>query len=105
MDGRGYKQRRRRNSGDRRGILPYVARVVRPASAGGRVLLLEHCRSDNPLLAAYQDVTAGPVAALGKGCVWNQEVEAMAVRAGLQVVVSERAAAGTVELLVAVKQP
>ncbi|EFJ43419.1 hypothetical protein VOLCADRAFT_106854 [Volvox carteri f. nagariensis] len=90
---------------DPEAALKEAARVVRPASEGGRVLLLEHCRSDNTLLAAYQDVTAGPVAALGKGCVWNQEVEAMAVRAGLQVVVLERAAAGTVELLVAVKQP
>ena len=29
-----------------------MARLVRPGS--GRVLLLEHTRSDNPLLAAYQ---------------------------------------------------
>lgn len=31
-----------------------MARVVAPASQGGRVLLLEHTKSDNPLLAAYQ---------------------------------------------------
>ncbi len=31
-----------------------MARAVRPASQGGRVLLLEHARSDNPVLAAYQ---------------------------------------------------
>ncbi|PNW72776.1 hypothetical protein CHLRE_15g641875v5 [Chlamydomonas reinhardtii] len=85
-----------------------LARVVRPASGGGgggggRLLLLEHSRSDNPLLAAYQDATAGPVAALGKGCVWNQDVEAMAARAGLVVTRAERFAAGTVELLVAEK--
>ncbi|GLC36782.1 hypothetical protein PLESTB_000783500 [Pleodorina starrii] len=89
---------------DPQAALNELARVVRPASSGGRVLLLEHCRSDNPLLAAYQDATASPVAALGKGCVWNQDVEGLAARAGLVVVGSERAAGGTVELLVAVKQ-
>lgn len=31
-----------------------MARVVKPASQGGRVLLLEHARSDNPVLGAYQ---------------------------------------------------
>jgi SAM-dependent methyltransferase len=31
-----------------------MARVVKPGSQGGRVLLLEHARSDNPLLGAYQ---------------------------------------------------
>ncbi|GLI68241.1 hypothetical protein VaNZ11_012593 [Volvox africanus] len=89
---------------DPQAALNEMARVVRPAAEGGRVLLLEHCRSDNPLLAAYQDVTAVPVAALGKGCVWNQDVEAMASVAGLKVVGGERAAAGTVQLIVAVKQ-
>ncbi|KAG2482184.1 hypothetical protein HYH03_018865 [Edaphochlamys debaryana] len=81
--------------------LKEMARVVRPS---GRVLLLEHTRSDNPLLAAYQDATAGPVAALGKGCVWNQDVEGLAAAAGLRVEAAERSAAGTVELLVATKR-
>ncbi|KAG2428068.1 hypothetical protein HYH02_014460 [Chlamydomonas schloesseri] len=96
-----------------------LARVVRPAASsggsgggsgggggggGGRLLLLEHSRSDNPLLAAYQDATAGPVAALGKGCVWNQDVEGMAAKAGLRVTRVERFAVGTVELLVAEKR-
>ncbi|GIL79461.1 hypothetical protein Vretimale_18338 [Volvox reticuliferus] len=89
---------------DPQAALNEMARVVRPAAEGGRVLLLEHCRSDNPLLAAYQDATAGPVAALGKGCVWNQDVEAMATMAGLRAVGGERAAAGTVQLIVAAKQ-
>ncbi|GIL53723.1 hypothetical protein Vafri_9171, partial [Volvox africanus] len=89
---------------DPQAALNEMARVVRPVAEGGRVLLLEHCRSDNPLLAAYQDVTAGPVAALGKGCVWNQDVEAMATVAGLRAVGGERAAAGTVQLIIAVKQ-
>lgn len=79
--------------------------MVRPASEGGRVLLLEHCRSDNPLLAAYQDATAGPVAALGKGCVWNQDVERLLAAAGLQRVGGERAVVGTIQLIVAVKEP
>jgi hypothetical protein len=38
----------------------------------GRVLLLEHCRSDNALLGWYQGVTSEAVAAAGKGCVWDQ---------------------------------
>ncbi|KXZ44811.1 hypothetical protein GPECTOR_62g926 [Gonium pectorale] len=89
---------------DPQAALNEMARVVSPRSSGGRVLLLEHARSDNPLLAAYQDATAGPVAALGKGCVWNQDVEGMAARAGLEVLRSERAAGGTVELLVAARR-
>lgn len=38
----------------------------------GRVLLLEHSRSDNALLASYQRMTSETVAATGKGCVWDQ---------------------------------
>ncbi|GFR51720.1 hypothetical protein Agub_g14166 [Astrephomene gubernaculifera] len=89
---------------DPQAALREMARVLRPGSSGGRLLLLEHCRAAaHPLLAAYQDLTAGAVAALGKGCVWNQDVEGMVAAAGLQVVEVQRAAAGTVEMLVATK--
>ena len=60
-----------------------MARVVR--RGGGRLLLLEHTRSSSPVLGWYQDVTAGPVAAMGKGCVWNQDVLGMVKDAGLEV--------------------
>ena len=46
-----------------------AAALLRPS---GRLLLLEHSRSDFPPLGAYQDVTAGAVAAMAKGCAWNQ---------------------------------
>lgn len=62
--------------------LQSMARVVRP---GGKVLLLEHSRSTSPVLGWYQDVTAGPVAALGKGCVWNQDVLKLVKNAGLRI--------------------
>ena len=63
--------------------LQSMARVVRP---GGKVLLLEHSRSTSPLLGWYQDFTAAPVAALGKGCVWNQDIVKLVESAGLKIV-------------------
>ena len=56
--------------------LEQIAKVVKAQS--GSILLLENSRSSNPLLSRYQDVTAEMAAtAGGKGCVYNQDVEAL----------------------------
>lgn len=62
------------NDGARRCLIQ-MSSVVKKASDGGQVLLLENSRSSNPLLAAYQDATAETAAtAGGKGCLYNQDV-------------------------------
>lgn len=75
-----------------------LARVLRP---GGRLLLLEHARSDNALLAAYQDATNAAVRPMSKGCAWNQDVAGMVRGAGLRIVRESRSVAGTITLIVA----
>jgi len=64
---------------DPRAALAEAARVLAP---GGRLLLLEHARSPNTLLGAYQDATAAAVAATAKGCVYNQDVPALVAALG-----------------------
>mmetsp|Transcript_28293 Transcript_28293/g.90496 ORF Transcript_28293/g.90496 Transcript_28293/m.90496 type:complete len:144 (-) Transcript_28293:1645-2076(-) len=82
-------------------VLREMKRVVRP---GGKVVLLEHSRSDNGLLGAYQDVTAEPVKAMGKGCSWNQDVVRLAAEAGLGAPeIQERYNMGTFSVLTFVK--
>ena len=57
------------------------------------------------LLAAYQDVTAAPVARLGKGCVWNQRLLPLLQEAGLDVLERRTALGGLLSVIEAVPSP
>ena len=50
-----------------------------------------------------QDVTAGAVAATGKGCYWNQDVGALVSQAGLRVASKQDSLGGLITSLVAIK--
>lgn len=73
-----------------------MARVLRPA---GTLVLVEHQRAGG-LLGSYQDLTEPIVTLASKGCVWNQDVRAIARRAGLREVSAEEKTIGTVVSLV-----
>jgi methyltransferase OMS1, mitochondrial len=75
-------------------VLSEMARVLK-RTPGSRVLLLEHAVSDVGPLAMFQNITAKPVAAMSKGCFWNQNVVGLASAAGLRIVSSEKFLAGT----------
>jgi len=97
-----------------------LQRVCKPKSEGGRVLLLEHSRIDDDeedggdgrgrrrmlpkILAAYQDLTAAPIAAMGKGCVWNQRLEPLLASAGLEVLSSTRVLGGLLTVIEATRR-
>ena len=68
-----------------------VRRVLRP---NGRAVLIEHSKSDVGPLGAYQDLTSKPVKTMSKGCVWNQDVEALIAQSGMRVVKTQRALLG-----------
>jgi hypothetical protein len=72
------------------------------ASPGGKILLLEHARSNNEALAMYQDFTSSTVAAMSKGCIWNQQLVSRLKDAGLLTLTEEHYLAGTVSLITAI---
>jgi ubiquinone/menaquinone biosynthesis C-methylase UbiE len=62
--------------------LAEVQRVLRP---GGRLLFLEHVRSDEPRLARWQDRLERPWRLFGAGCHCNRDTEAAIRASGLAV--------------------
>eukprot|EP00614_Pseudopedinella_elastica_P003595 CAMPEP_0172602622 /NCGR_PEP_ID=MMETSP1068-20121228/22805_1 /TAXON_ID=35684 /ORGANISM="Pseudopedinella elastica, Strain CCMP716" /LENGTH=273 /DNA_ID=CAMNT_0013404047 /DNA_START=32 /DNA_END=853 /DNA_ORIENTATION=- len=85
---------------DPKAALQEMARVTKGRKEGGRVLLLEHSRAEgNDLLAAYQDLTSAPVASMGKGCVWNQQLGPLLASAGLEVISSKPALGGLLTVI------
>ncbi|KAL9190446.1 hypothetical protein ACHAXT_007657 [Thalassiosira profunda] len=83
------------NAGARR-CLEQMAGVAKTGEDGGQILLIENTRASNPLLGAYQDLTASAAADVGgKGCVYNQNVgEMIRQTRGLELVEEEAFAAG-----------
>jgi ubiquinone/menaquinone biosynthesis C-methylase UbiE len=77
------------------GALREMARVCRP---GGRMLLLEHGRSDHGRIARWQDGHAGGHARM-LGCWWNRDPLALVTEAGLRVVHARRAFLGIVYII------
>ena len=68
--------------GDTGKALGEIKRVLAP---GGRLLLLEHVRSDDPGLAKWQDRLERPWHWFGRGCHCNRDTAADLTRAGFDV--------------------
>jgi SAM-dependent methyltransferase len=57
-----------------------ITRVLRP---DGRLLFIEHVRSESPRLAAWQDRLAGPWRRFARGCRCNRATDQLMVSCGL----------------------
>jgi len=77
------------------GALRETARVCKPA---GRILLLEHGRSDREWLAGWQDRRADSFAKR-LGCHWNREPLELTEEAGLKVVATSATFFGIFRLI------
>jgi ubiquinone/menaquinone biosynthesis C-methylase UbiE len=75
--------------------LQEMRRVCRP---GGRILLLEHGRSDLPKIAAWQDRRAASHAR-HLGCWWNREPLENVRKAGLRPIAASRRLLGMVHVI------
>lgn len=80
---------------DPRQALREMARVCK---SDGRILLLEHGRSDRRWLARWQDRRA-PRHAEKLGCHWNRDPRALTDEAGLDMDRADRRLLGTVHLI------
>mmetsp|Transcript_24445 Transcript_24445/g.44209 ORF Transcript_24445/g.44209 Transcript_24445/m.44209 type:complete len:353 (+) Transcript_24445:288-1346(+) len=76
--------------------LQQLAQVVKSRKNGGKILLLENSRANNPVLGWYQDLTASTAADNGgKGCMYNQDVSALIQQTrGLSIQSEHQFAAG-----------
>ena len=77
-----------KNVGDVPATLEEIGRVLRP---GGRLLFLEHVRSDEPRVARRQDRLHGPWAWFARGCRCNQHTVELLEASPLAVERLERA--------------
>ncbi len=68
-------------------VLGEVARVLKP---GGRLLFLEHVRSEDPREAHWQDRLERPWSWFGRGCHPNRDTLAVIEASALEVVEVER---------------
>lgn len=81
------------------GVLAEVARVLRP---GGRLLFLEHVRSENPRTARWQDRLERPWQFAGHGCHPNRDTVATIEASPLEL---ERLERGRVPKAAAIVEP
>jgi ubiquinone/menaquinone biosynthesis C-methylase UbiE len=79
-----------------------LAEIRRVLTPGGQLLFLEHVRSENPSLAAWQDRLHGPWLAFGHGCHCNRRTQSNIERAGFKV---EQVEHGSVKRLPVIVRP